>query len=71
MTDRANELLRACSSARLGGSDFPTIWQQILNKHTFVAGIPIKGTNRDGPTLEIPLLTGQRLIFGAKGFSLV
>lgn len=70
MIDSAKELLQACNSARQLGSVFPTIWQQILKKHTFVAGMPIQGMNGEGPTLEVPLLTGQRLIFGAKAISL-
>ena len=70
MLDNAKELMQACNSARQLGSDFPTIWQTILKKHFLVAGSPIQGMNGDGPTLEVPLLTGRRLIFGTKGFSL-
>ena len=70
MTDSANELLLACNSARLSGSDFPTIWQEILKRHPLVTGMPTQGINSEGPTLEIPLLTGQRLVFSAKKFLL-
>jgi|ERR1022692_1431003 len=70
MIDSAKELLQSCNSARQLGSDFPTVWQQILKRHSLVAGMPIQGMNSEGPTLEVPLLTGQRLIFGAKAISL-
>ena len=70
MADVANELLQACNSASRDGADFPTIWQKILKGNIFVTGTPIQGINNEGPTLEIPLLTGQRLIFGAKVISL-
>jgi hypothetical protein len=68
--DGANELLLKCNSAYQLGSDFPAIWEQILKKHSFVVGKPVQGGDSEGPTLEVPLLTGQRLIFGTKGFSL-
>ena len=70
MIDSAKELLQACRSARLVGSDFPTIWQQILKRHPFVLGMPIQRTNDETPTLEVPLINGQRLIFGLKEISL-
>ena len=65
MSEKAKKLLQTCTSAQLNGADFPTIWQEILKKHPFVvAGLPVQGSNGEGPTLEVPLLNGQRLIFG-------
>jgi hypothetical protein len=70
MINGAEELLQTCNSARLSGSDFPTIWHEILKRHRLMVGMPVQGGNSDGPTLGIPLLTDQRLIYGTKGFSL-
>ena len=70
MADRASELLQACTAAHLDGADFPTIWNKILKRDSFVAGIPVQGRNSEGPTLEVPLFTGQRLIFDSHGFSI-
>jgi hypothetical protein len=70
MSDRARALLEACTAARDGGADFPTIWREILMAHPLVGGFPVQRTHAGEPVLEVPLVTGQRLVCAAAGFSL-
>jgi hypothetical protein len=69
-SDIANDLVNACTSARLKGFDFPTIWHEILKKHPFVVGLPTQGRDDNEPVLEVQLITGHRLIYNAIGFSI-
>lgn len=71
MTDAVTRLLDDCNSARSKGTDFPTIWGNILRGHLYVAGLPIQDKGENGPILEIPLITGQFLVFDGSGFSLL
>ncbi len=57
------DLLRKCTVAVQNGSDFPTIWHDILKGHPLVVGVPIQA---DLDRLEIPLLNHQRLVFDSK-----
>lgn len=66
----ARSLLEACKSAHTLGADFPSIWHQTLKGHPLVASLPTQGMDDDGRTLEVLLITGHRLVFGATGFSL-
>lgn len=68
-TDGVSDLLATCTAARLNGGDFPTIWGNILKKHPLVIGDPIQHADSNGPYLAIPLITGQKLVFGSLGFS--
>jgi hypothetical protein len=68
-TDDVSDLLVTCTVARLNGEDFPTIWINILKMHPLVMGDPVQHTDRIGPYLAVPLVTGQRLKFGSLGFS--
>jgi len=71
MSRRVSDLLQMCIAAHLGGADFPTAWNEILKTNPLVSGFPVQGeNNEDGPVLEVPLVTGQRLIFGSDGFSI-
>ena len=65
-----SDLLASCAAARLNGEDFPAIWANILEKSPLVLGHPIQHADGNGPYLAIPLVTGQRLIFGPIGFSI-
>jgi hypothetical protein len=57
------DLLQKCTTAVRDGSDFPTIWHNILKSHPLVVGVPIQA---DLDRLEIPLLNHQRLVFDSK-----
>ena len=68
----ADELLAACNAAWRRGLDFPTIWRDILRIDPLAAGPAIQMTDGARTWLEIPLITGQRLVFQrADGFSLL
>ena len=64
MAETAHDLLHLCRAARLGGADFPTIWNEILKYHVLVTGSPVQGGDVANPSLEVRLLTGQNLVFG-------
>lgn len=70
LDDPTSKLLRACTNARRNGADFPSIWHEFLNKNPLVAGPPIQHIDQSGPILEIQLITGQRIVYGAQGFSI-
>lgn len=63
------ELLRACEAAREEGADFPTVWDSILRRHPMVIGPPVQRIKGGEAMLEIPLITGQRLVHGAHGYA--
>jgi len=60
--DTSLNLLQKCIEAVRGGSDFPTIWHDILKGHPLVTGVPVQA---DLDRLEIPLLNHQRLVFNS------
>jgi len=67
-----DDLLQECAAARRRGLDFPTIWREILRIHPLVAGPAIQMADRDRCWHEVPLITGQRLVFhDGEGFSLL
>jgi hypothetical protein len=70
MSVSANGLMQACNAARRAGADFPTIWETVLKKHPLVAREPVQGRSDQGPVLEVPLITGQRIVFGSTCFSI-
>lgn len=63
MTDTANALSRQCAAAAARGGSFPTVWNTILRPHPLVVGRPHQTLHNGEARLEIPLITGQRLIF--------
>jgi hypothetical protein len=67
-----DELLGACNAAWRRGVDFPTIWRDILRIDPLAGGPAIQMADGARTWLEIPLSTGQRLVFRrADGFSLL
>jgi hypothetical protein len=70
IVEEAGELLEACNAARRSSTDFPTIWNEILKNNPIVAGSPVQHMDESGPILVIQLTTGQRIVFGAQGFSI-
>jgi hypothetical protein len=69
--ERANDLAQTCNELVRQGKDFPTIWATVLKGHTLVEGIPRQKIAGTRSLLEIPLITGERLVFNgdAKEFS--
>jgi hypothetical protein len=68
--DSSRKLLAICVAARQDGKDFPTIWQDILKGHPTVLGIPATVMLGKESALAVPLITGERLIFGGGKFSI-
>ena len=70
--ERAIDLARACTDLVRGGNDFPTIWGTRLKSHPLVSGMPRQRHDGTRSLLDIPLITGERLVFDgdAKKFSL-
>jgi hypothetical protein len=56
-------LVRKCEAATHDGLDFPTIWETVLRRHPLVLGPPIQTYRNELPHLEIPLITGQHLVY--------
>ncbi|MDX8535598.1 hypothetical protein RFM41_31825 [Mesorhizobium sp. VK25A] len=71
MTNMIARLVVACNDERKKGSDFPTIWKDVLKAHPYVRGLPIQDSGEDGPVLKIPLITGQFLVFLGSHFALL
>ena len=65
--ERANDLARQCTELVRRGSDFPTVWSTLLKSHTLVDGTPQQKLDRERRLLNIPLVTGEQLVFDADG----
>jgi len=66
------ELLSECVRAARRGVDFQTIWRDVLRIHPLVAGPALEVMEGGRSRLEIPLTTGQRLLYHRRdGFSLL
>jgi hypothetical protein len=63
--ERASDLARQCTELVRRGSDFPTVWSALLKSHILVEGVPRQITDRERHLLNIPLVTGEQLIFDA------
>jgi hypothetical protein len=63
--ERANDLARQCTELVRKGNDFPTVWSTFLKSHILVEGIPRARLERDRSLLNIPLMTGEQLVFDA------
>lgn len=64
MAKTVEELVEACIVAAGAGADFPTIWHTILKRHPMVAGVPIQRMEGTLALLEVPLLSGRRIVVG-------
>lgn len=58
-----DDLVRACNAAAGSGADFPMVWHEILKTHRLVAGVPIQRLEETRPMLEVPLITGHRIVY--------
>jgi hypothetical protein len=66
------ELLSECVRASHRGVDFQTIWRDVLCIHPLVAGPALEVSDGGRSRIEIPLTTGQRLLYHRRyGFSLL
>jgi hypothetical protein len=64
-------LVDTCNAERSKGSDFPSIWRDVLKAHPYVRGQPVQDIGENGPQLRIPLITGQVLVFLGSHFTLL
>jgi hypothetical protein len=56
-------LVQRCTKANGQGADFPTVWHTVLKTDPLVKGIPRQRTVGARSLLEIPLVTGQSLLY--------
>jgi len=63
LNERANDLAQACTQLALNGKNFPTIWSAVLKTHTLVEGTPRQRLFGQRSLLDIPLVTGDTLVF--------
>jgi hypothetical protein len=61
--ERASDLARQCTELVRKGNDFPTVWSTLLKSHTLVEGAPRQRVERSRSLLNIPLITGEQLVF--------
>jgi hypothetical protein len=64
-SERASELARQCTELVRKGNDFPNVWSALLKSHALVNGIPQQRLEHNRSLLDIPLITGERLVFDA------
>jgi hypothetical protein len=64
--ERAYDLARYCTLLVRKGNDFPTIWSTFLKTHSLVEGNPRQPLDRRRSLLDIPLITGEQLVFDAE-----
>jgi hypothetical protein len=58
----ANDLARTCTELVREGKDFPSVWASVLKSHLLVEGIPRSKIEETRTLLEVPLITGERLV---------
>ncbi len=61
--ERASDLARQCTELVRKGNEFSTVWSTLLKSHTLVEGIPRQRLERNRSLLDIPLITGENLVF--------
>jgi len=57
--------MRQCTQLVRNGKDFPIVWSTLLKNHALVEGIPRQRLERNRSLLNIPLITGEQLVFDA------
>lgn len=63
--ERASDLARQCTELVRKGNDFPKVWSTLLKSHILVEGLPRRRLERNRSLLDIPLITGEQLVFDA------
>jgi hypothetical protein len=61
--ETANDLAPACTELARKGKSFLTIWAAKLKRHALVEGIPRQRFLGTRSFLDIPLITGDKLVF--------
>jgi hypothetical protein len=61
--ERSKDLAQLCTELVHKGTDFPTVWNTVLKVNALIDGPPHSKIEGTRPVLEIPLITGERLIF--------
>jgi hypothetical protein len=61
--ETATDLAQACTELARKGKNFPTIWAAKLKRHALVEGIPRQRFVGTRSLLDIPLVTGDKLVF--------
>ena len=61
--ETASDLAQACTELARGGKNFLTIWAAKLKRHALVEGIPRQRFLGTRSLLDIPLVTGDKLVF--------
>jgi hypothetical protein len=61
--ERPHDLARICTEAVRAGADFQIVWRTLLNGHPLVEGIPRERIEGERRLLDVPLITGERLVF--------
>ena len=63
--ERASDLARQCTELVRKGNDFQTVWSALLKSHNLVDGTARLRVERNRSLLDIPLVTGEQLVFDA------
>lgn len=66
MSERANDLARQCTELVRRGIDFPAVWSALLKSHNLVDGTARPRLERSRSLLDIPLITGEQLVYDAE-----
>ena len=61
--EQASDLVRSCTDAVRKGVNFPSVWYRLIKRHPLVEGIPRERIEGERSLLDIPLVTGERLVF--------
>ena len=65
--ETATELARKCTTMARKGRSFPTVWRAMLKRHILVGGVPRQRFEDKRTLVDIPLTTGERLVFDREG----
>jgi hypothetical protein len=65
-SETAWDLARKCSLAAAHGADFPNVWNSVLKPHPNVAGLPVQRIEGSRSFLDVPLMSGHRIVFEAE-----
>jgi hypothetical protein len=63
LSETADDLAQACTELAREGKKFLTIWATKLKRHALVEGIPRQRLLGTRSLLNIPLITGDKLVF--------
>jgi hypothetical protein len=61
--ETAHDLAQTCTELAREGKNFLTIWARKLKRHALVEGIPRQRFLGTRSLLDVPLITGDKLVF--------